>query len=359
MYHLPGQLMTPLNAISRRALHRQLAAALALGLPVAAHPTAGKKRKGKNKQKQKKKCRKMGGTLLKGACCQGSPRACVARCVFPSVQAAILGAKDGATITVCPGTYREDIMFIRNVRLVGAGDGAGPGSTILHGTGKSSVVSNPSLDVTMERVRVTGGAADYGAGIENTGNLTLNTCTITGNHARIGAGGISNGVNSQFPNGGKLRLINCTVSDNMVGTEGEGGAGGGGIMNVLGAVTLTNTVVSDNVAAPGTTSGGGGPVIVEFPSVGGGILNDRGTFTLIGSQVRGNIADYGGGIRNTKGTLTLDAASKVTGNTARSNTDRGGGISNQAGTVTLASTNNVTGNTPANCAGDPVALCVG
>ncbi|MDQ2653898.1 MAG: hypothetical protein M3Z20_12765 [Chloroflexota bacterium] len=349
---LPGRLTVPLKAISRRVLNRQVATALAIGLP-AALPAAGKK-KGKGKNKQKKKCRKMGGTLFKGACCKGSPRACVARCAFPTVQGAIMGAKAGATITVCPGTYREDLAIAADVRLVGAG----ADSTILQGSGTLSVVRNFSQRVTLEHLRITGGAAAYGAGIDNSGDMTLNTCTVTGNHALIGGGGIRNAVNTQSPNGGKLRLTNCTVNGNRVGTEEDGGGGGGGISNVLGAVTLTNTVISDNVTGPGVSGPPDDPVVIEFPSVGGGIKNDGGSVTLIGSQVRGNRGDYGGGIRNDGGVVTLDAASRVTGNTANDD-EGGGGIDNSDGTVTLATSANVTGNTPSNCAGDAVPLCAG
>lgn len=345
---LPGLLTTPFTAISRRVLNRWAAAALAAGLP-AALPVAGKK-KGKNKQK--KKCKKLGGALLKGACCQGSPRACVARCAFPTVQAAIMGAKAGSTIALCPGTYREEILFVADVRLVGAG----ANSTTLQGTGTSSVVNCFAPRVTLEHLKITGGEADYGGGIDTSCDMTLNDCTITGNHARIGGGGILNSVNTQFPAGAKLRLNNCTVSNNKVGTTEDGGSGGGGIVNVGGAVTLTNTVVSNNVTGPGVSGPPDGPIVIEFPSNGGGIRNDSGTFSLIGSQVRGNRGDMGGGIRNS-GVLTLDAASRVTDNTANE-ADGGGGISND-GTVTLANTANVAGNTPTNCAGTAVPNCVG
>lgn len=347
---LPGLFSLPLAAISRRGLHHRVAAALAIGLP-AALPAAGKK-KGKNKQK--KQCKKLGGVLFKGTCCRGGPRACAARCAFPTVQAAIMGAKAGATITVCPGTYRENISFFQAARLVGAGEGSGADSSILRGTGAASVVTSFAPRVTLEKVRITGGAADYGAGVYNSGDMTLTSCTITGNHARIGGGGLHNGVNTQFPNGGKLRLSACTVSGNTVGTAEDGGSGGGGIVNVQGAVTLTNTVVSDNVTGLAVLP----PGPVTPVSVGGGIYNDRGTFTLTGSTIRGNRANLGGGIRNSDGALTLDAASRVTGNTATESAG-GGGIYNDS-TVTLATTSNVTGNTPDNCAGDvAVAQCVG
>jgi predicted outer membrane repeat protein len=110
---------------------------------------------------------------------------------------------------------------------------------------------------------------------------------------------------------------------------------GGGIVNDGGTLKLIGCTVSGNTA-----------------SFGGGIFN-FGTLELIGCAISENAASAGGGIYiNLDGTLTVDAASRITGNTA-SNT--GGGIFTD-GTVTLASSAIVSGNTPDNCVGT-VANC--
>jgi hypothetical protein len=352
---LPGQLISPIRTISRRVLNQKVAAALVLALPGKERQAEGKRRRRKRWQRLRKKCRRMGGTFFKkGTCCNGAARVCIGRCAFPSIQAAILGANAGATISLCPGTYRENITFSRDVQIVGAG----ADRTILQGTGSTSVVTNFAPRVTLEHLRITGGAADYGAGISNSGDMALNHCAITGNHARIGGGGIVNGVSDRFPERGKLRLSDCTVSGNRVSQDGDRSGSGGGIANADGVVTLINTVVSDNFVGTDDPPGGEGPVIITFISTGGGISNGSGSLTLINSEVRGNVADAGGGIDNINGVVTLDAASRVTGNTARLE-PKGGGIHNLAGTVTLASADNVTDNTPNNCTGAAVPLCQG
>lgn len=363
---LTQSLFTP----SRRGFGRALAGlGLAGGLATLPGPVdvEGKKKgKGKknNKNKnKKKKCR--GSKAIKGKCCQGSARVCIGGCAFASIQDAILRAKTGATITLCPGLYREDIFFVGDVRLVGAGDGAGAGDTILQGTGDSSVVSNFAGRVTLEKLRITGGETDYGAGITNSGEMELIGCTVTGNRAHQAGGGIDNAVNVQFPLGAKLTLTDSVVSENTAGSIGASGRGGG-IAND-GTLRLRNSVVSGNTAirqgdaqASRTRRAEPRGIIIEFPSAGGGIITHGGTLTLTNSEFSGNTADLGGGIDVSDGTVTFDAASRVTGNTAA---DEGGGIHYFGGTVTLNNAANVTGNTPDNCAsaneGPPVPLCSG
>ena len=122
---------------------------------------------------------------------------------------------------------------------------------------------------------------------------------------------------------------------------------GGGIDNVNPGDTLT--LIASTVT--GNTA-----------TVGGGIFT-AGTLELFGSTVIGNTADaYGGGIVNENvfggGTASLDAASRVTGNTAPDG--EGGGIANDRGTVTLVNEQIVTDNTGGNCAPvNTIPNCIG
>lgn len=325
-----------LIAPSRRGFSRVLAGlTLAGGLGVLAGPAEVEAKKGKGKKKNKKKKCKGGGKAFKGKCCQGSAHVCIGGCSFPTVQDAILRARSGATITLCPGTYRENILFVDDVRLVGAGAGAGAGDTILQGTGAATVVSNFVGRVTLENLRITGGGGDYGGGIVNSGDMELIGCTVTGNRANQAGGGIDNGVNTQFPLGAKLTLTDCVVSENTAGSIGASGRGGG-IAND-GTLRLTNSVVSGNTAirqdgaqASRTRRAAPRDIIIGFPSNGGGIITHGGTLALTNSEISGNTADFGGG-----------------------------GIYRRGGTVTLSSPQNVTNNTPNNCAGDAVLQCNG
>jgi hypothetical protein len=123
----------------------------------------------------------------------------------------------------------------------------------------------------------------------------------------------------------EVRLTNLKVTGgNLIN------AGGGGIVNVAGILTLKDTVVSGN-------TGDGG----------GGIYNPNGTLIMNGSSsVNGNTVPNGssysgGGIFSYYGTLIMNGSSSVNGNIAPS----GGGISSYGGTVTLKDSSSVSGNT--------------
>jgi hypothetical protein len=332
------QTMTSLP--SRRDVLRGLAAA-GLGFGIARFPDlveAKKKRKKKHKKKRHKgnddpTCGKAGSPPVSGRCCAGAVPVsgvcqacdvCASGCEFATVQAAIDAAAPGATIAICPGRYREDLAVNGVVTLVGAGDGAGAGDTIIQGTGQNSVVTIGEEFVTLERLRLTGG----GGGIYNRGTTRVIGCTVSGNVADGDGGGI-------YHRAGALTLTDCVISGNQAGARG-----GGISIDSPPAATLEmiGCTVSGNVAV----------------EAGGGIFN-RGTLRLTASEVSGNEADTGGGVFNngSGARITLDAQSRVTGNTA---SDTGGGIYNVNGTVTLASSTIVSGNTPNNCAGDTVPL---
>ncbi len=91
---------------------------------------------------------------------------------------------------------------------------------------------------------------------------------------------------------------------------------GGGILNDGGTVTLIDTMISSGRA----------------DHSGGAIYNNGGTVSLVRSTLSGNyVNDIGGAILNSKGTLNL-ANSTLSGNFAGKD---GGGLYNFAGTVTI------------------------
>jgi hypothetical protein len=79
-----------------------------------------------------------------------------------------------------------------------------------------------------------------GGGILNWGTLTLNGCTVTGNYAEFGGGGIANEL------GGTMTISGCTVSRNSSSYDWSSvGYGGGGIYND-GRMTLSGSSVIQN-----------------------------------------------------------------------------------------------------------------
>jgi predicted outer membrane repeat protein len=229
-----------------------------------------------------------------------------------ALQAAI-DAAPAAPILVCAGRYGGNFVINAGVALIGAGDGDDPStSTILDAQGEGGVVEivfGAPGDVTLERLRLTGGNNAAGAGIFN----------------RVGR---------------TLKMTGCTVSEN------RSAGPGGGITNG-GTLTLSDCRIENNTAA----TGGGG-------------IQSSGTTKLTGAtQVRGNRADVGGGgIYVFTGDLMIDAGCQVTANTAPDGA--GGGIYLEtivepAGTVTLESDQIVTDNIGGNCAGLQIDNCEG
>ena len=165
-------------------------------------------------------------------------------------------------------------------------------------------------DVTLRRLRITGGSASTGGGINHAGRLlTMTACTVhdnaaSGNTFSSYGGGIYN------QSGHTANLTACTISDN----DCTGDANGGGISN-WGTMTLTNCLVSANTTSASSFGGGG---IINVAS---------GDLTLDNTEVRQNHASQGGGLINTIGTMRVTNGSSITLNTAANvPVGRGAGI---------------------------------
>jgi CSLREA domain-containing protein len=160
-------------------------------------------------------------------------------------------------------------------------------------------------------------AEELGAGIDNSGALTLINSEISGNTV---SGGISllqrgGGIASVGERG--LTIIDSTISNNFAALTG------GGLGLDQGKTTITNSTINNNAAGE---DGGGIFSFVGRPS---GHLN-KDPLTIVNSTISGNRAgDFGGGILNV-GKLILDSVT-ITNNVADENRDGmgdGGGIFN-------------------------------
>ncbi len=185
-------------------------------------------------------------------------------------------------------------------------DRGGKGQVLLLYGGKASDERSVSLiDLTL-----TGGAANpsttdgtyQGAGVKVGAfcNLTATNCAIVGNvsSAALGAG--------IYVQGGRLTLVDSTVSNNAAG----GAASAGGAIYVDGGdLTLTRTTVANNSAA-----------------VGGGVYLKSGSALLDGALLADNSATSGsgGGFYNFAGYLDVENASFL----ANFSTNAGGGLYN-------------------------------
>ena len=162
-----------------------------------------------------------------------------------TIQGAVSKAQAGNTVLVATGTYTSTapqvLSLDRSLTLLGAWDNAftsqGSQLSVLDAQGvggRSGVVVNNSVNVTLNGFVVQGGNAPQGAGISNSGALTLANSVVFSNSATTTAGGVYNAV------GGTLVVQNSTIHGNVA-------PDGGGLANA-GAASLQNTTIANNTA---------------------------------------------------------------------------------------------------------------
>jgi hypothetical protein len=155
----------------------------------------------------------------------------------------------------------QNNLTLRNVTVTG-----GNQSTASAGFNLGGGVLNFFGPVTLEDSAVTGNTAvDNGGGISSAG-VTLLRSSVSGNTAGGNGGGI------QIHNNGAVHLTDSSVNNN----DAAGGRAGGIGADGSASVTITRSTIAGNDA---TIIGGG---------VGGGIVVDTGTPTVVSSTFSGN-----------------------------------------------------------------------
>ncbi len=197
--------------------------------------------------------------------------------------------------------------------------------------------------VAFSNLRITNGrVSNGGGGIWNDGSqVTLRNCYLSANTANYG-GGIWNGSFGQTPPASHLKLIDCTLSQNVVQHFQQfDQADGGGIYNSgvsqNATIEAINCVFSENFA-PGF----------------GGALVDNGGATITDSTFQANTAAEGGAIMAGAGTnappqvVTVITGSTFSGNGL--NGGQGGAVGNLGSRVTMTNCT-LSGNVAANGGG--------
>jgi hypothetical protein len=115
----------------------------------------------------------------------------------------------------------------------------------------------------------------FGGGISNTGTMIIIAGTVQGNMAYYAGGGIYNT--------GMMTITSSTISDNRTDNPGHFGGDGGGIEND-GTMTIQDSTISGNRALGGGFDGG----------YGGGVFGNNTTIT--NSTITGNSGRFGGGV---------------------------------------------------------------
>jgi hypothetical protein len=206
-------------------------------------------------------------------------------------------------------------------------------------------------NLTLDSLAIKGGVLfssinDNGPGVFSRGITTITNSIITQNIGVFGSGG---GI---FNMGGTLTVSDSVIRDNQV-IEGEGG-GGGVRADFPGTTTITNTTISNNEA----DEGGGGidngghmtilnsAIIDNFAAFGVGAgISSGGTLivtnTTIANNVKNGVFGGGAGIANTGGTVAVvngTIVNNVNDVDVFAETFGGGGIGNFGGTFQLHNT---------------------
>jgi hypothetical protein len=241
---------------------------------------------------------------------------------FSQLQPAVAAAHDGDTITVAPGTYAGGVTIDKSIQLQGAGaaqtviSGGGPVLTI----GRSTDPTGQT--VSIDGVTVTGGVnstqpdpeVTFGGGVwiptsqldhppfNGTGaTVSISNSIITGNTVTsnsfippqtfCGARACSFNSGGGIDNGGALTLTNTSVTNNTAGSttslvSAASDANAGGIDNRFAStLVLRHSVVSGNRAVVNSPIANG--------ASSGGIGGD-GALTIEDSAVDDNVVEYTG-----------------------------------------------------------------
>jgi hypothetical protein len=230
-----------------------------------------------------------------------------------SLRQATEEAPPGETINVPAGTYTltsESLVIVKGLTIAGSG----AGSTIVRAGGQFRVlVAAGEFDLTISGLtirdgnEVDAGGIVQGGGILSSGvRLTLRNVVVTGNTANgDGAAGQNGGIvqgGGLFQAGGSLTLVESTISGNNAlargASEQAGGIVQGGGLWAASSVTVSNSMVSGNLAS---ALGGQGPSNTEQV---GGIIQGGGlwavasggsSLSFAGLTLSGNLADASGG----------------------------------------------------------------
>ncbi|TVP76785.1 MAG: hypothetical protein EA353_11555 [Puniceicoccaceae bacterium] len=182
-------------------------------------------------------------------------------------------ALSGATITLTSGRLRIDKSLTIHTSAL-------PDGLTIDADGNSQVIQiNHGHTVALHSLTLIGG-------IYNSGTLTLNRSTLSGNSAFLGGG-----IYNYF--GGTVTLNQSTLSGNSASSSGGGISNGGALM-------LTNSIVAGNTAFSG------GNIAGHFEEFGSNLTS--------GDPLLAPLGDYGGPTQTMPplpGSLAINAAGSI------------------------------------------------
>lgn len=205
-----------------------------------------------------------------------------------------------------------------------------------------------NANVTLKNLTIKGGylLGANGGGIYSKGNCKLNSCTISGNTAKVLSGSVKGG--GVYIESGSFTMEGCTISGNTAGSEtsdayasASANAFGGGIYGESGTkIYMNDTTISENKVASVNDVEGAGVYLSgaeltmqenskiygnscvfggHASSYGGGVyINNSSTFTMTCGEIFENSAKYGGGVYVSGGKFIMNGGS-ISNNTVTEN----------------------------------------
>lgn len=179
------------------------------------------------------------------------------------------------------GLYFQGSGNLTNVHVTGnIADGYG-GGIIFETAGTNSSMLNCTVSNNSSNGSLLGGG---GAGVDNSGDLTITSSTISGNvktSSTANGGGI-------YHLSGNLTITNSTITDN----RGDGAGSAGGVIQAGGTVTVRNTIIAANRNNATTPDVAG-----AFTSGNFNLIGNRGTATgFTGTADQTNVSNTNAGL---------------------------------------------------------------
>ena len=227
-----------------------------------------------------------------------------------AIKNAVSTAQDGDTLSLAAGTYYDhDVVINKNLVITGPEYTTGDPRAIIDAEKKGRVFNiTPGVLVTLRNLMITNGSTiEYGGGVHNSGQATIQKCKFTKNQALWGGAVYNNFYSSisttdcvfhlntatafggAVKNEGSMTMTTCTLNSN---TAPEGGALNNGLtMDVRDCIFMANTA-----------------------SI-GGVLNNYGQVNFVGCTFTRNSATSNGGVVDNYG-ATIFSDCTMTSNTA-------------------------------------------
>jgi len=217
---------------------------------------------------------------------------------YPTIQAAVDAAANGDTVIIAPGTYTGDgNCNIRLAKTITVRSEEGPETCIIDCNNPKQPPGFYMSSGTLAGLTITGA---HRSAVLCDGRAKLINCILTGNRGMDGGAVLCRG---------NLEIINCSLTNNSVVDVNRGR--GGAIFCENGLVLVSNCTISGNSAASG-----GGIYGAEYSNItikdcvisnnfayatsylmgGGGVYCERGSITVIGSDISRNSSINGAAI---------------------------------------------------------------